>query len=194
MRLRFVLPALALAVVTLGAQAQIGLYFNPVATRISISKPDTGTFAFLGNNVSSRFFGGVDVGGYYDFAHQPKFDFGVDVRDTIVHGNNASLNSFLVAARLQAKPMSHGLRPYVQVAVGAGSSKAELSSVRTLKMEIGVFGGVDYPLGKHVDFRVVELGYGTVTPVSSAIYNAAQALPTATLINMSSGLVFRFGK
>jgi hypothetical protein len=194
MRLRFVLPALALAFVTLSAQAQIGLYLNPVATRISVSSPDTGPFAFLGDNTTSRFFGGVAMGGYYDFAHEPGFDFGADVRETIVHGNNASLNTFMVSVRVQAKPMSHGLRPYAQLGVGAGSSKAPLSAVRTTKAQFGIFAGVDYPLGKHVDFRAIEVGYGSVTPVSSGIYNPQLSRPTATLINISSGLVFRFGK
>ncbi|MGH6876232.1 MAG: outer membrane beta-barrel protein [Rhizomicrobium sp.] len=197
MRLRFVLPALALAIGTLGAQAQIGLYFNPVATRISESQPDTGPFAFLGDNTTSRFFGGVDMGGYYNFAHEPAFDLGLDVRDTLVHGNNASLNTFMVAPRL-ARPLKYRLRPYVQVGIGAGRSKAELSTVRTTKVEWGVFAGVDYALNKHIDFRAIEVGYGSVTPVSSAIYNTQlhlnKPLPTATLVNISSGFVFRFGK
>jgi hypothetical protein len=193
MRLRFVLPALALAVVTLGAQAQIGLYLNPVATRISVSQADTGPFAFLGDNTTSRFFGGVAMGGYYDFVHRPGLDFGADIRDTLVHGNNASLNTFMVAARV-TRPMKYRLRPYVQLGIGAGSSKAEHTDVRTLKAEWGVFVGADYALNKHVDFRAIELGYGSVTPASSAIYNPQLPLPTATLINISSGFVFRFGK
>jgi hypothetical protein len=190
MRLRFVLLALALAAVTVGAEAQAGLYLNPVVTHITIPTADSGVFAFLGNGVTSRWFGGVDFGGYYNFMHQPGFDFGVDVREMIVHGNNASLNSFMVSPRFEAKGLPR-LRPYAQFAVGAGSSKAELSSVRTTKFEYGIFVGADYPLNKHVDFRAIELGYGSVTPVSSAIYNPQLPLQSASLFNISTGLVFR---
>ena len=192
MRLRLIFPALALAVVTLGAQAQVGIYLNPIVTRVGISQTDTGPFAFLGENTTSRYFGGLDIGGYYDLFHGASFEGGIDVRDTIVHANNASLNSFTVAARVEAKPWKHGLRPYAQLAVGAGSSKAELSTIRTTKAEVGIFAGVDYPLNKHVDFRAVELGYGTVTTVSSQIHGGTTPIPSASLFSISSGLVFRF--
>jgi hypothetical protein len=192
MRLRFVLLALALAAVTVGAEAQVGLYLNPVVTHISIPVPDSGVFAFLGDGVTSRWFGGVAFGGYYDFSHQTGYDFGVDVRDSIVHGNNASLNSFLVAPRLVIRNMPHQIRPYVQLGIGAGSSKAELSAVRTTKFQYGIFVGADRALGKHVDFRVIELGYGSVTPVSSGIYNPQIPLQSARLLNLSTGFVFRF--
>jgi hypothetical protein len=187
-----VVPALALALGTLGAKAQIGVYLNPVVTRISISQPDTGPFAFLGDNTTSRTFGGLDFGGYYDFFHGGAFNAGVDVRDTIVHSHNASLNSYTVSARIEAHPMRYGLKPYAQLAVGAGSSKAEHANLRTTKAQFGVFAGVDYPLGKHVDFRAIEVGYGSVTTTSSHIYGANTSIPAATLFNISSGLVFRF--
>jgi hypothetical protein len=82
MKLRFLVPAFALALTTIAAHAQIGLYFNPVVSRVSISTPDTGPFAFLGDNATSRIFGGVDFGGYYEFAHYAKADVSVDVRDS----------------------------------------------------------------------------------------------------------------
>jgi len=198
MKLRSVLPALALGIATLlsgrVAKAQVGLYLNPVVTRVGISTPDFGPFAFLGDNTTSRVFGGLDFGGYWDFYHQPGFHAGVDVRDTIIHGNNADLNTFSVAARISGNPVKYGIRPYAQLAVGAGRSKAPLSIVHITKAEWGLFGGLDYPLAKHVDFRVVELGYGTVTTISSQQERANTSIPAASLFNISSGLVFRFGK
>lgn len=191
MRLRFVLPALALAVVAVSAQAQIGVYLNPVVTRVHISQPDSGPFAFLGDNTTTRYFGGVAMGGYYNFSHQPGFDFGVDVRDTIVHNNNASLNTFSLAARLQAKQW-HAVKPYVQLAIGAGTSKSQQSQLHTTRAEYGIFGGLDHALSKHIDFRIVEVGYGSVSTTSSAIYGSGTTIPDASLFNISSGLVFRF--
>ena len=198
MKLRFVLPALLLGILSLvsarTAHAQVGLYLNPVVTRVGISTPDSGPFAFLGDNTTSRFFGGLDFGGYWDFVHKPGYGAGLDVRDTIVHGNNADLNTFSVAARVAGNPVKYGLRPYAELAAGAGRSRAPTSNVHITKAEWGIFGGLDYPLGKHVDFRVIELGYGTVTTISSQQERAGTSIPAASLFNMSSGLVFRFGK
>jgi len=195
MKLRFVLPALVLVLGMLGAssaKAQVGVYFNPVFTHVGISTPDTGPFAFLGDNTTGRWFGGVDFGGYWDFYHPKSYDAGLDIRETIVHGNNASLSTFSVAARVAAKPVKYGVRPYAQLAAGAGRTKAEESNIHVTKFEWGIFGGLDDPIGKHVDFRVIEIGYGTVTPQSSAVQRAPVTIASAKLFNISSGLVFRF--
>ena len=194
MRLRYVLPALALAVVTVGAEAQIGVYLNPVVTRISNSTPDNGPFSFLGNGVTSRTFGGLDFGGYYDITRGPGMKFGVDVRDTTVHANNASLNTFSLGGRVEASPIAYRLRPYAEVYAGAARSKAELSLVHTTRAAFGVLAGLDLPLNRHVDFRVVELGYGSVTTTNSNIYGTPTPTPigASTQFSVSSGLVFRF--
>jgi hypothetical protein len=49
-------------------------------------------------------------------------------------------------------------------------------------------------LARHVDLRAIEIGYGSLTTVSSATVGAGGnvAIPSSTLINFSSGLVFRF--
>src|SRR6185437_5088050 len=54
MRLRYVLAAVVLAAVAASASAQVGVYVNPVFTRISNSTPDTGPFAFLGEGATAR--------------------------------------------------------------------------------------------------------------------------------------------
>ncbi len=192
MRLRYVLPALALAVVAVSAEAQVGVYLNPVVTRISNSTPDNGAFSFLGNGVTSRTFGGLDVGGYYDLTHEPGLKFGVDVRDTIVHANNASLDTFSVGGRVEASPIAYRLRPYAELYAGAARSKAALSVVHSTRAAFGVLAGLDLPLNRHVDFRVVELGFGSVTTTNSYIYGSPPAIGASTQFSVSSGLVFRF--
>ena len=192
MKLRFPVFVFAFALTTtLAAHAQTGLYLNPLITRVSNSTPDTGPFAFLGQNGTSATFGGVDLGGYYMFVHYPGFDIGVDIRDEIQHGNNASLNSFMVGPRLAFKPVSYGLKPYVQVAVGSGRSASPESPAHTTKLEFAASVGVDKSLGKHVDFRAVEIGYGSVTTTSSQIYGGPTSIPAARLLNFSSGFVFK---
>lgn len=193
MRLRYVLAAVVLAAVAASARAQVGVYVNPVFNRISNSTPDSGPFAFLGEGATSRTFGGVDFGAYYNITHGPGPKFGVDVRDTTVHSNNASLNIFSVAGRVEAAPLAHGIRPYAEIAAGAASSKAEQSAVHTTRGMYGIFAGIDYPLGRHVDFRVVELGYGQVTTENSYIFGGPKPIGASSMVHVSSGLVFRFG-
>ncbi len=192
MKLRYLVPALALALTTVAAQAQIGVYLNPVVTRASNSTPDTGPFAFLGQNGTSQIFGGVALGGYYTFSQYPKFDISLDVRDQIQHGDNAKLSSFLVGPRVALHPVAWGVKPYAQVSIGAGRTHSPLSTASTTKLEFDGFVGADKALGKHVDWRVIEVGYGSLTTTSSAIYGGPKPIPAAKLLNFSAGLVFRF--
>ena len=192
MKLRSLVPCLTLALMTIAAHAQIGVYLNPVGIHVSNSTADTGNFAFLGDGVTGRTFYGVNIGGYDDLYHGDKFDAGVDIRDSYTKGNNASLNSFLVGGRLVGKLANSSFRPYVQLSVGVGSTKPPLSTVHISRATVDIFGGLDYPLAKHVDFRVVEVGYGTLSTVSSANFNGQTAISASRLLNISTGLVFHF--
>jgi hypothetical protein len=197
MKLRLlVVPCLALALFTLafgatGAHAQIGLYLNPSAIRISNSQKDTGPFALLGDNVSSRFFYGVNFGGYYDFYHAAKLDIGVDVRDTIVHGDDARVNTFQLGLRVAPKPTLFVFKPYAELAVGAASSKPPTSSVIRSKQTVDGYVGVDYPAAKHLDIHVIEVGYGTASLINSGNFNGPVSFPSFKLLSFSSGLIFR---
>ena len=193
MKLRFLVPALALAITTIAAHAQVGIYVNPVVSRISNSVAETGPFAFLGSGQTSQIFGGVDFGAYYDFGHFSKVDVGADMRDAIEHGNNASLNSFLVGLRVAAKPMTFGgLKPYAQLSVGEARTKAPKSNAHINNLQYGIFVGVDKALARHVDWRIVEVSYGSVDTISSHNFNGPIPIPAARILTVSTGLVFRF--
>jgi len=193
MKLRFLAPALALALTTIAARAQVAIYVTPVVSHISNSVADTGPFAFLGSGDKSQTFGGIGFGGYYDFAHLSKADVSVDVRDDIQHGNNASLNSFLVGLRLAAKPISFfGLKPYAQFSVGEGRTRPPLSDTHINRLQYGVFVGADKAIAKHVDWRVVEVSYGSVDTISSQTFGGPTKVPAARILGFSTGLVFRF--
>jgi hypothetical protein len=193
MKLRFLVPALALAITTIAAHAQVGIYINPVVSRISNSTADTGPFAFLGSGQKAQTFGGVDFGGYYDFAHLSKADVSVDVRDAFEHGNNASLNSFLVGLRLAAKPIAFaGLKPYAQFSVGVGRTKPPKSDATIKRLQYGIFVGADKALAKHVDWRIVEISYGSVDTISSQSFGGPTPIPAARILTFSTGFVFRF--
>jgi hypothetical protein len=191
MRLRFLVLTAALALTNLAAHSQVGLYFNPIVTRASNSTPDSGPFAFLGQNGTSRVFGGVDFGGYYVFSHQQKFDASVDVREAIQHGDSASLANFLVGVRLAATPLAYGLKPYGQLSIGAGRTSSGLNPAHIERFAYMLYGGVDKPIAKHVDFRVIEIGYGSLSTISSADYYGPEPIPAAHLVSFSTGLVFR---
>jgi len=211
MKLRFLVPCLTLGLFNLAAHAQdnpsqvnpstasqvnvgptdVGLYVNPVGIHITNSMADTGTFAFLGNNTTARMFYGANIGGYVNFFHAQKFDAGIDVRDTIVTGNNARLNSFMVGARFMPKPIAESFKPYLQVSIGVGSSKPPTSPIHLNRLQYGIFGGLDYTLAKHVDFRAFEVGYGAVSTVNSGDFGGTGSFPSSRLFSISTGLVFR---
>ena len=171
-----------------------GLYFNPVAIRVSNSSADAGPFAFLGQNSTSQVFYGYDLGGYYDFFHAGKLAAGFDMRESDLHANNALLRSFLVGARVSAKPFSTPFKPYAQTSIGAGTTKAPASTVHISKLDYAIFGGVDYTLQHHVDFRVARDRLRLPDHRQQRRPSAAAApnIPAANLISFSSGLVFRF--
>lgn len=174
------------------APAQIGLYINPVGIHVTNSTADTGPFAFLGNGTTSRTFWGANFGGFTDFHHGKSVDVGMDIRDSFVGANNAHLNSFLIGMRVAAKPGEKAaFRPYLQLSGGAGSSKSPYSTIHVTRAEYGVFGGVDYAVNRIVDVRAVEVGYGSVSTVSSQTVGGGATVPAARLLSVSAGLVFR---
>ena len=194
MKLRSIAAVAVLALATVAAHAQAGLYFNPVAIRVSNSTADTGPAAFLGQNSTSQVFYGYDFGGYYDFFHAGPIAAGIDVRESDLHANNAMLRSFLVGARVSAKPFTRPIKPYAQISVGVSTTKAPTITAHVSKFDYALYGGVDYTLQKHIDWRVVEIGYGSLTTISSTTYGGGGPLnvPASNQISFSSGLVFCF--
>jgi len=170
-----------------------GVYLNPVVSNISGSA-DSGPFAFLGAGNTSRIFGGVDYGAYYDFLRNGKATLGVDMRDVVLHGNSGSdLNSFMVGIRIAYKPSSHSRwKPYVMPQIGSGRSRSALSPVHKTNVQYGLSAGADYKLGKFVDFRALEIGYNSVTAVNSSEFNQPTNIGAVKMLNISSGLVFHF--
>jgi hypothetical protein len=198
MKLRYLAPVVFLVLTTVAAHAQgdnhVGLYLNPVGIRVSNSAVDSGPFAFLGQNSTSQVFYGFDLGVFYDFFHSGNLDAGLDVRESDLHANNALLKSFLVGARVSAHPFTRPFKAYLQASVGVGTTKAPASTVHVSKVDYAIYAGVDYTLQRHVDFRVAEIGYGSLTTVSSATVGSGGnlAIPAANLLSFSTGLVFRF--
>lgn len=193
MKLRLVAAVVVLALSSIAAHAQAAVYFTaPIYDHISNSKADTGPFAFLGSGKTAANFWGVGFGGYYEVPVSGKLSAGVDLHDNIVHGNNAGLNTFMFGVRVSGKPFARPIKPYVEVGVGAGTSRAPTGSLKVTKAQFGAMVGADYPIGKHVDWRVLEIGWNSLTTVSSETIGGTASIPSSTIISASSGLVFRF--
>jgi hypothetical protein len=196
LRLLAVVTGLAMAAGVAQAQTQtkqdIGIYLTPMAARISNSTPDSTVFAFLGPNATSAFFEGFGVGVYDDLLHASRFDVGLDARASLLRGGGAQLNSFLVGARVSFKPVSLPFKPYFEVNGGVGGTKAAHNPLYVSQPQYGGQVGIDYPLGRLVDFRVVEVGYSSVQTVSSGTVNSGTPLPPSSgLITFGTGIVFR---
>lgn len=190
------LAALAgLVLMTGAAQAQyqtkhqVGVYINPVVSRIS-NPADTGVFAFLGPNKSSAIFAGFDMGGYDDFMHSPSSDVGVDLRGNFLRSSGSFIGSFLVGPRVVFKPSSK-MKPYIEGLVGVGRSHPPHNPRGLSAFQYEVLGGVDYSFSSHVDFRMFEVGYSGAQTIGSGVINSGK-INTSQMLNVSTGLVFRF--
>src|SRR5580698_6457137 len=193
MKLRSFIVALAVAIAPVAMHAQTGLYLNPIAMSISNSTADHGTFAFLGNGNTHAMFYGVNMGGYYDFKTPYVFHAGLDVRDSILHSNDAFLNNFLVGVRFSGRQFRNTpLKLYIEPVIGAGTSRAPATNAQVTKFEYGIYGGVDYATHHHLDFRLVEVGFSGLRTASSQTIGDSATIPAASIITISSGFVFRF--
>jgi hypothetical protein len=194
MKLRSFVLVLALAAgFSAVASAQGALYITPVFDRIAISKADPGLYSFLGPNTTSRMFYGVQFGGFYNapLGYQ-RVQIGLDLRDAILHGNNALLNSFLVGARIAPVLENHPrLHPYVEPFVGVGTTRAPNTAIKINKPQYGAFVGADLNLGHIVSWRVAEVGYSSVTTASGGTIGASESIPSATILSVTTGLTFR---
>ena len=195
MKLRYLATVVVLVLTTVAAHAQVGLYLNPIAIRVSNSTQDTGPFNFLGAGSTSQTFWGANFGGYWDFYHAGNgLSAGIDLRQSVLHANNAALKEFLFGVRVSAKPFARPFKPYVLGSFGAGATKSPGSQISVKKIDYRIYGGVDYTIQRHIDFRVIEVGYGSLKTISSATVGAGGniAIPASSLLSFSSGLVFRF--
>jgi hypothetical protein len=196
MKLRYLASVVLLALTTAShaqtEHGQAGLYLNPIAILATNSVADAGPYAFLGQNSKSAVFYGVNFGVLYDFPSPTKFSFGLDVRDSILHENNAGLNNFLVGPRLIGKVRDHPAHLYLEPVVGLGYTRAAQSQIHTKRVEYGVYGGLDWTLRNHIDWRVFEIGYGSNQTQSSEVIGGTIAVPSTNLINFSTGFVIRF--
>ncbi len=193
MKLRFFAAiVVALGMTTIAAHAQVaGIYINPIGTHVTNSYADSGPFAFLGQNSTAQTFYGISIGGYVNLYHEGKLDAGLDIRDTIEHGNSASLNQFLVGGRISGSPFKLPIKPYAQLSVGAGTTRAPTNNLHITRFVPSVAGGVDYTLNRIFDWRVIEVSYGSLATVSTSTVGSGPTIPNSRLLGFSTGFVIK---
>ena len=176
MKLRSLAVVAVLVLTALAAHAQtqnqsqgnFSLYLNPVAIRVSNPTPDTGPFAFLGQNSTSQVFYGFDLGGYYDFFHfpaasPPAWTCARATCTPTTPCSGASWQASHLRPTLQAplQALYSGLgrpRHHQAPKQHRPPQQGRLCPLRRCRLHAA----------RHVDFRVFELGYGSLTTVSSA--------------------------
>lgn len=181
------LPLLGIATALLAAstfttaRAQVGIYgkFNSVH-----ASSGSGT-----NYYTPGWFYGPGGGVYFNVVHLGPVALGGDIRADYLFQSPQRYRDALFGVRLAAKAPVIPIRPYAQVSAGIGGTSKTGPAGRnyTNKFQYWVFGGVDYTVFPHIDWRVVEAGYGHMTGISSS--------PPATGVNLftvSTGIVVRF--
>jgi hypothetical protein len=179
---------------TTAGQAGVGLYLNPIATIVTNSVADNSSLSFLGPNSTSRTFWGVNYGVFYEFAHSGSINFGLDLRGTDLHADNAALKDLLFGVRVSGSNFHGKWKPYGEATIGGGWTKAQSSKISIHKIEYRFMAGADYPIGRHVDVRAAEVGYGSLDVISAYTVGTGgtMIIPASKLISITSGLVFRF--
>jgi hypothetical protein len=180
MRLHLQGILLTLAFSTVAASAQVGIYGNFATVHLT------------NNNGGASFWSyGPGAGVYYDFLHFGPIRIGADLRGNRLWGNEEDYWSGLGGVRLVVKPPVLPFRVYVQGSAGVAGVKASgntgnLSNSYSNKFQYDVLGGTDFTLLPHIDWRVVELGYGRMSGVSGGTVSSSSGVFT-----LSSGIVLR---
>jgi hypothetical protein len=143
---------------------------------------------------SSYTFHGAGVGIYDDFLHFGPVRAGLDLRGDLEATDKFDYQAVLAGIRVAAKAPVLPFRPYAELLVGEGGTRAKgpyavgITNVPYIhKLTYAAVAGLDWTLLPHFDFRVLEVGYGRQA--------AATGFSTASkdsMVLLSSGLVVRF--
>ncbi len=141
--------ALALTVLSPWARAQTGVYASFTAAKM--------------DSTNSKWIYGPTVGAYFDSSHFAVLEWGADLRGTFLGGGGATqLQSGLVGPRVVVHAPIIPIKPYAEGLVGIGHGQVAGQASAT-KFQYEVLGGIEYTLVPRIDWRVVEVGYSSLT-------------------------------
>lgn len=164
-----------------GAQAQLAVYGKVDYTHFGDSK----------ESGSNGYYGGT-AGIYDDFLHLGPVRAGLDLRGGLARGGNLDYRNALVGVRVAVKAPILPLKPYAQASLGVGETKytgaaaVGITSQYSGKLIWQAYGGLDMNIFPHIDFRVIEVGFGKQSTATGFNYTAGP-----TIVTVGTGLVFR---
>jgi len=150
------------------AFAQLGVYAG-----FTTSKLDTAN--------TSRINGGT-FGAYFDSAHLPVLNFGIDIRGTVLPSNSVTkVNSITVGPRAVLHLPAIPLRPYAEGLIGEAHVQTGQGVAYTDQggLDAGFALGADLTILPHLDWRVLDYSYSRL--------DAAHAYQSS----FTTGFVFR---
>jgi hypothetical protein len=169
------------------SHAQTGIYATFDASRY-VEKNVFFTPPANSDNSENGWLYGPAVGLYSDFIHAGPIRFGTDVRGEFIRGaNNASRNDVLLGLRLAVKPPVLPIKPYIQGSAGVAVTHGPGSGGSSTNLQYRVAGGVDYTILPHIDWRVIEVGEGSLVN-----YTFGSGLHQSnSLLTLATGIVLR---
>lgn len=181
--MRYLLSLLLLLALPASVRAQFAVYGLVGASHLS------GQTSPVAPSNSNWLYGPA-LGIYYTPLHLGPVAAGLDLRGNYSTGGNQHLRGVLAGLRVSAKAPILPLRPYAQASVGVAGIRYDptgnLPTHYSNKFEYALHGGLDITVLPRIDLRVLELGYGHITGVSSTTPATA-----TNLFNVGAGIVFR---
>jgi len=192
-----VLLLAAVAVATVSAQAQVGVYGMFTVDRLSriasspLPPPPNSSDPVFARSDTVDPLGGTG-GVYYDFMKLGPVKLGADLRGSILttkrgayinfNGPGAHIYSVLGGVRGSFQTPVKSLKPYLQISMGLGRSDYGLYSGRPAStqplpniiynnFQYEGFAGLDIKLLPILDWRVAEFGYGGLDPFGTYSHN-----------------------
>jgi hypothetical protein len=155
------------------AMAQTALYGAFSATHVNNAGVADGTWLY-----------GPTFGMYRDTSHTTPVHLGYDVRASFVGGGGVSMQDLLLSPRISLHMRMIPLSPYAQIGGGitrVSQTGTPSTTTTNTEFEYQILGGVDWTLLPHVQWRVLEYSYGSVSGMGAS-FNPK---------SISSGVVFR---
>jgi hypothetical protein len=185
------------------ARAQVSVYVTSASNRFSnVYSGETITYQTTGNIATDQYdnfwTSGIGAGATLRWLPLGPVSLSLDLRGSTQPGT-AGGDTALAGLKLGIRPPGLRLKPYVEAAGGyIGTRTVNVnSSANYPYTPVGgtltnhyagweILGGVDYPLIRFLDLRLIEIGAGRGYNILST------STPDITVLSINSGLVFHF--
>lgn len=173
------------------ARAQVAAYVTSSSGHFS-SVPTGVTGTSNQEEYASYWASGIGGGVTLNFLPAGPLKLGFDFRGSTRPGTTGA-DTAMGGIRLSINPPLLRIKPYVQASAGyvatrtANVSSGLAGATFTNKCAAWeILGGIDYPLMKFLDFRVIEVGGGQAYPLLSS-FNS-----NISMFTINTGVVFHF--